>query len=377
MDRLEVDRPLSKTVFILGAGASREAGAPLMNDFLDRAKDLLYGGGLPDADKCHFENVFRALGDLQPVQSKVALDLNNLESVFATFEMARTLGTPPTLGDGADPAGSLRVLISATLEQCLKFQHLDTGIFPGGNYESFGKLVKYLRWERRPSESVAIITFNYDVALDQTLGELGLGPDYCFDGPPEGGGIPLLKLHGSLNWRQCLNKECRRISAANVSSAIQFSSNVGRRSDGTIRFFARRAEISCRSCHTAIAGEPYVVPPTWTKGEYRTAIEQPWRQAAAELREAENIIVAGFSAPASDGFFEQLLALGTLGPNPLRRFCVFDPDPSVAARFKAKLGPGALARFSTPVRAEHAAFPLLPQQVEDMFKSGALRVPPL
>lgn len=31
---------MSKTVFILGAGASKEAGAPLMYEFLDFAKEL-------------------------------------------------------------------------------------------------------------------------------------------------------------------------------------------------------------------------------------------------------------------------------------------------------------------------------------------------
>jgi len=30
---------MSKTVFILGAGASKEAGAPLMNEFLDSARE--------------------------------------------------------------------------------------------------------------------------------------------------------------------------------------------------------------------------------------------------------------------------------------------------------------------------------------------------
>ena len=31
---------MAKTIFILGAGASREGGAPVMRDFLDRASDI-------------------------------------------------------------------------------------------------------------------------------------------------------------------------------------------------------------------------------------------------------------------------------------------------------------------------------------------------
>jgi len=57
--------------------------------------------------------------------------------------------------------------------------------------------------------------------------------------------------------------------------------------------------------------------------------------------------VFGFSLPPSDAFFSHLNALGTAGGAPLRRFWVFDPDPSgaVEKRFRALLGPGAEQRF--------------------------------
>ena len=45
---------MSKTVFILGAGASREAGAPLMFDFLDTAENIMKRGLLCGNDKKHF-----------------------------------------------------------------------------------------------------------------------------------------------------------------------------------------------------------------------------------------------------------------------------------------------------------------------------------
>ena len=39
---------MSKTVFILGAGASKKSGAPLMNDFLDVSRFSI---------ECHGDNV--------------------------------------------------------------------------------------------------------------------------------------------------------------------------------------------------------------------------------------------------------------------------------------------------------------------------------
>ena len=52
-----------KTVFILGAGASRAAGGPLMSDFLDYSEKLirLKRDGVIQAKKA-FDDVFDALG---------------------------------------------------------------------------------------------------------------------------------------------------------------------------------------------------------------------------------------------------------------------------------------------------------------------------
>ena len=83
-----------KTIFVLGAGASKIAGAPLMRDFLDRAKEILLTGKVEDV-KASFERVFRAIGSLQSVHSKSDLDIVNVESVFACLEMANILEKLP------------------------------------------------------------------------------------------------------------------------------------------------------------------------------------------------------------------------------------------------------------------------------------------
>ena len=60
---------MSQTVFILGAGASRQAGAPLMRDFLDIAANLWKSGEV-EQDEEHFKNVFNQIGGFQVVHSK-------------------------------------------------------------------------------------------------------------------------------------------------------------------------------------------------------------------------------------------------------------------------------------------------------------------
>jgi len=49
------------------------------------------------------------------------------------------------------------------------------------------------------------------------------------------------------------------------------------------------------------------------------------RRAAAELADAENIIVLGYAFREMDSAFGFLYALGTLGSTTLKRFWVFDP----------------------------------------------------
>jgi hypothetical protein len=49
----------------------------------------------------------------------------------------------------------------------------------------------------------------------------------------------------------------------------------------------------------------------------------------------------GYSWPASDEFFHQLFALGTVGQAFLRRFWIFDPDPGAERRYNFMLGPQA------------------------------------
>ena len=86
---------MSKTVFILGAGASRDSGAPLMNDFLDRARKLYVSGEYGERFREDFERVTGAISDLQKIHSKSELDIYNIEEIFAAFEMAELINKFP------------------------------------------------------------------------------------------------------------------------------------------------------------------------------------------------------------------------------------------------------------------------------------------
>lgn len=114
---------MSDVVFILGAGASKQCGAPLMSDFLDVARHLLSTQKVNNK-KDHFERVFRAIGALQAVHSKSQLDLTNIESIFTALEISNVLGKLPEFEpeEITDVIASLKEVIVATLEATIDYK---------------------------------------------------------------------------------------------------------------------------------------------------------------------------------------------------------------------------------------------------------------
>jgi NAD-dependent SIR2 family protein deacetylase len=337
---------MSSTVFILGAGASKESGAPLMADFLDVADHLWKLGNFKEYD-ADFRSVFEAIAALQPVHSKSDLDIRNIESIFATFEMSRTLGRFPgkTLEQINALIVSLKKLIVCTLEQTVQVTQEDGKHWPPRPYLAFVNTLNSLREKAKPKQSVSVLTFNYDMGLDYALRFIGTKYKYHLEQDQAGEGLPLLKLHGSLNWARCT--KCDHIvpiSLEKIRWQGPLNSDDGEKFPLTIS--SKLSQF--RHCEQSLTDEPTIVPPTWHKEDYHRAIATVWSRAAQELCEAENIFVLGYSLPPSDAFFRYLYALGTVGTVTLKRFWVFNPDksPDVRQRFEDLLGPGARARFS-------------------------------
>jgi len=154
-----------KTIFILGAGASKLAGAPLMMDFLDCAYDLLRfkTQGVFES-KEEFENVFDAISELQGVHAKSYLDLDNIEIVFGAIEMGLLL---KRLGNRDDESieklrDSLITLIYKTLEYSIPFPVRTGRISPPKPYDSFMTILEWVE-KNQPHQDpheFSFITFN-------------------------------------------------------------------------------------------------------------------------------------------------------------------------------------------------------------------------
>lgn len=77
-----------KTVFILGAGASVAAGAPLMGDFLACAKALHDRGAYGKDQDAIAEVLNAAYRDLRSIYATSTIDHRNIEELFSAIEIA-------------------------------------------------------------------------------------------------------------------------------------------------------------------------------------------------------------------------------------------------------------------------------------------------
>lgn len=361
---------MSSVVFILGAGASKQCGAPLMANFLDVASDLLRRN-LVGNSREHFDRVFSVIGQLQAVHSKAQLDLNNIESIFTALELGKVIQRIPGIESSEIQAtiDSLKELIVKTLEVTIKFPTRKTHILVPAPYEQFAELIQHLRGGAEIPQTVSVISFNYDIAADMALFRAGLKPTYILDNMYHGENpVPLLKLHGSLNWAS--EKGTNQINPLHLSEYLKKYSIPGFEEHGEVALpiGSQLVEYYEKFTDVRVNPEPVIVPPSWNKADYHQALSKVWAAAAQHLSEAEYIFVIGYSLPETDSFFRHLYALGSVGKSALRKIVVFNPESSgeTDQRFRRLLGPGAMARYSY----EEETFAVAVSSIKRMFPAA-------
>jgi len=335
---------LSRNVIVLGAGASQSAGAPVMRDFFDAAEELRTNPELNDDRSC-FDLVFKALNEFTRATSKANVNTTNIEMVFSAFEIAalsRSLGSL-TREEIQELPRAMNRLIVRTLEMCTQFKGSSemVGVTqPPADYYSFAKS---LRDDFNGSYAdTTIITFNYDIALDFALSFWGIRPKYHLktENPLEDRWtrLSLLKLHGSLNWGECTDK------CSDVDSVVIDPNQIGSY-PGHTTYIPVTKYLDKHTCKCGKRLQSVIVPPTTNKMQHYKRLESVWTEAIRSLKTAENIFVVGYSLPETDRFFRDLYSVGTISETRMKKFWVFDPEPTVEGRFRDLLGPDASGRF--------------------------------
>lgn len=340
---------MAENIVILGAGASADAGAPLMGNFFDIAERQLLQGRFDTEESEEIAKVFGSFSELYKIYAKATLDSRNLEAFFGAIEMAKIterFGVFEKNEVEGIYTGLIKMIVR-TLDNSIVFnthpapgRPASTPFHPQGSYPDFVEDIV-----SKGAASFAIITFNYDTALDFELFARGIEFDYALEKQSSSQVLKLLKLHGSSNWAVAEEGE-----GIKVYSISEFMSKRGLADVDVQRHFSyARLPISkhLQDILPSKKVRSLVIPPTWTKSEYRGSIARIWKQAAIELSEAKNIYVVGYSLPETDSFFRYLYALGTISPRRIEKFWVFNQDQGIETfrKYQELIGDTVKDRF--------------------------------
>lgn len=274
---------------------------------------------------------------LQILHARSKADLDNIESVFSLIEMGRLLRRiPGTSVDEIEAAAtSVRRLLSETVEHTCLFNITPKQIRPHKHYQRLA--------EAASGRSAAFITFNYDIALDYAIHFLPMTIDYGLqESSPQS--IPVLKLHGSVNWVAC--SECHELRAMHFKDYFASKrSYFGRSARLPIVFAPSLSQLGSHCKGDSTFNVPALVPPSWNKTQYHVSFSRIWERAAQEISEARRIYVIGYSLPASDEFFRDLMRLALVSTVRMDSFTVVNPEVAVEQKFKNLIGPGLENRF--------------------------------
>lgn len=355
------DVDYKQNVYILGAGFSKPAGGPLMNEFFDAMQDVRYRGKLSEEDKACLDSALAFRQEMAKASDNFAVNLDNLEDLFGLLEVKVTAGEKTEEDRRRFILAVLRTLElrikdagdPPTKETEHKSKHVEanrallTNGFGVQNlewlYHAFSSMVARTHEGDGPKDS--IITFNYDLIVDRALCELGYGADYALREPDhtrdfstvwrtQKASVPLFKLHGSANWFRCRHHDKiyvappRRAPGGEPASLLHLSLDACPKCTGS----------GGKPCPDATEHTPLIVPPTWNKAAYQGGLQSVWTAALKALETAGRIIVIGFSLPDTDLFFRFLLTAGVQVGKGVELYLV-DPSERVAQRYEQFLSP--------------------------------------
>jgi hypothetical protein len=287
-------------IFILGAGASRFAGYPLGPELWAFIRDT--GTGERTA-KERAEAVIDAIERVLQMVPPPEFDRPDLEQLFTLLDLAEA-GTEPLKVvkiDWRDLRPKLMGMI-ANAFQWHEYQ-LQAQLRKKDEYAS----VVLDSWAARLHAGDVIVTFNWALLHEAALfrrGKWHYADGYgftCGDAPNgDRSGVKVLKLHGSVNWGQRDEQDCK--------PAIEHKADffLGAQDDHSVYL---------RGAGQWNEGR-YIIIPSYLKDlSSNRLLLSLWNQAFDALSTAEQVPVVGFQLHPADVLARQLLGC-TLTRNP-------------------------------------------------------------
>ena len=343
----------AKTVFILGAGFSKNAGIPLQSEFTDSVRRALgFGEGKPSriiveqADKFVSDVFHVGAGDMWP----------EWEDLFTFLDLSANSGHHLGLGNEPSRLRSLRRAFLARIIRMLDqaYEKVVRSKKPSeqGPLQRLDEFLRYID----PSQS-AFVSLNWDDVLERRLAiarpEIGFnyGPhvtsalflrnNTCKLVPENDqplATIQIAKMHGAVNWLYC--DACRRQLSFPPGQTGSVAVQIMRRKDweelGVTQDFPASGSRKCPFCGVVLGTRIATF-------SYRKVLDSPillkaWFLAEDLLRDAANWVFIGYSLPDADYEFKYLIKRVELSRRKPPRLFVIDKSKVTESRFQRFFG---------------------------------------
>lgn len=326
--RIPSRKNIRDVVYVIGAGFSAGLGYPLTKDLLNVAWKRL---GKDDRRRLGKVIAFHH-PDFNPDRKNT---FPNIEQLLTEIAVNLELFSASRPAEGNFREAELRELQEILLSTIFTWFH---------ELSHKALEVPWLQTvvQRIRLQNAAIISFNWDLILDQVLFEENLSGECYGLSASLGSGPFLLKPHGSLNWY-----EKPRVKQVEADKRTRIFSVRGKDSI--------EAFLPYRGIKTSVGRRymPLIIPPTFLKDFDKPVFRTLWNRCTEVLSTPKELIFLGYSLPTADqhaqfifrcGFHNQLEGRlnpkgGRFSPTGAAKVTIVNPDEQAEKRIRAVAGP--------------------------------------
>jgi len=299
-------------VLFLGAGYSAAYNLPIMNNFLTFTDSSIK---LDQKEKEFINNL--AL-EARKANSFLESSATNLEDILSFSIMADRLSSNENAVNSNN--NKLRIILQKIFTQTQDLKNF---------YNNFNKLRPFLAFNpKEKNHSLSIITTNYDICIECSLFNIGLKTNPCFtvwelDNKEKhsihsnlyaNDGIPVMKLHGSVNWFEENIPSSGFLGLGNNINQVDYE-------DGNQYIIP-----SIYSSIYDFIRPPVIIPPSFLKPELKGPLNIIWKAAAEKLKHANLIVFVGYSFPMTDTEMMYFFASSLTDNSIIRSIVLIDPN---------------------------------------------------
>lgn len=315
------DNTMSDNVIIMGAGASYDAGIPLMAGFVERmwefaVRKQVDGKPMKADDIDVFEKAMKIRDQLDSYHGRAMFDDRNLEDIISILTFDEIL----QLRGRWNRVSWFTKAISRTIELTCKVKHngasTEQTVKCPPMYMTFWNAL--FRGLKSGKKWPTIISLNYDLVLERSLLHFLVSGNLNAIVPTVSG--VEIKYHYDLagEFQYAIHPDAFTIAAVDDPLTIEIL-----KLHGSLNFPRSKPKESSSLVHPV--DYPFILPPIINKMSSTKPITKMWKTAMQRLRTAKNVIIVGYSLPKTDIYMQYFLK-AALGPNlNLNRIYVFDP----------------------------------------------------